>query len=304
MSARYKRRRRSLCTPFEASRKVCKFQCPLTRPRVYEGTARGLSWDALFLGLSPRVRGNPFLSIVGPVESRFIPACTGEPFTSRGGSSGKWVYPRVYGGTASGRSRMTRHHGLSPRVRGNLQVEVVRLNKRSLSPRVRGNPHFTPPRLGPFSLSPRVRGNRRAQKGGENNPESIPACTGEPLLRVSFYRSMRVYPRVYGGTSMAFRSVSREPGLSPRVRGNRIRLRLDRRYGGSIPACTGEPSWPGNPSRRSGVYPRVYGGTPGGEPRLHHVRGLSPRVRGNHSRRVERFFPRGSIPACTGEPRR
>ena len=51
----------------------------------------------------------------------------------------------------------------------------------------------------------------------------------------------RVYPRVCGGTSSGMAATLTKPGLSPRVRGNRISgwRGLDRPR--SIPACAGEP---------------------------------------------------------------
>ena len=75
------------------------------------------------------------------------------------------------------------------------------------------------------------------------------------------------------------RSIS---GLSPRVRGNRLR----RAAGG----------------RGLAVYPRVCGGTLGAERGRVHASGLSPRVRGNPSSSSRRGKGRGSIPACAGEP--
>ena len=54
----------------------------------------------------------------------------------------------------------------------------------------------------------------------------------------------------------------------------------------------------------SRVYPRVCGGTVG-ETWVHKQGdGLSPRVRGNHGRRLRTGAIFGSIPACAGEPRR
>ena len=91
-------------------------------------------------------------------------------------------------------------------------------------------------------LSPRVRGNRTRTPGA---------------------RVRRVYPRVYGGTSVT----SCIPGNS---------------RPGSIPACTGEPQSP--MSSWSARW------------------GLSPRVRGNPALTYVPFGSQGSIPACTGEP--
>ena len=91
-------------------------------------------------------------------------------------------------------------------------------------------------------------------------------------------------------------------GLSPRVRGNQIAPSAVSSRHRSIPACAGEPPSPAQPSHTEPVYPRVCGGT--GCERAHSCRdaGLSPRVRGNHSRMGAVDQHRRSIPACAGEP--
>ena len=172
------------------------------------------------------------------------------------------VYPRVYGGT---------------RLRTVFLVLVA-----GLSPRVRGN--HVPGRHLPAFL------------------RSIPACTGEPFPGTHSPASRRVYPRVYGGTSVACSLTASLSGLSPRVRGNRGPRRPDGEGRRSIPACTGEPRpcAPIPPGR--GVYPRVYGGTEYAR-QVHLMgNGLSPRVRGNPTSVVVAHLHEGSIPACTGEP--
>ena len=105
-----------------------------------------------------------------------------------------------------------------------------------------------------------------------------------------------------GGTEDGHAAWMMVAGLSPRVRGNRVRriCRASRR--GSIPACAGEPSIhavhrPGMP-----VYPRVCGGTVYRPPVQQLRRGLSPRVRGNRPEPVRWRDARRSIPACAGEP--
>ena len=50
-------------------------------------------------------------------------------------------------------------------------------------------------------------------------------------------------------------------------------------------------------------YPRVYGGTDKRLNQYFRVRGLSPRVRGNHDPENRGLGWRGTIPACTGEPK-
>jgi len=76
---------------------------------------------------------------------------------------------------------------------------------------------------------------------GGGSEGSIPACTGEPIEGPPKLLFVKVYPRVYGGTSYIPATKKFDIGLSPRVRGN-----LDYAYAsspgiGSIPACTGEP---------------------------------------------------------------
>ena len=70
----------------------------------------------------------------------------------------------------------------------------------------------------------------------------------------------------------------------------------------SIPACAGEPNRFSRRPKRSGVYPRVCGGTgftlhPDGD-----AWGLSPRVRGNRGQLGMFESHDRSIPACAGEP--
>ena len=192
-------------------------------PRVCGGTRRQGVEQYFDIGLSPRVRGNR-----PPGGGRIylcgsIPACAGEP--SGPASCRIWyrVYPRVCGGTQTLLQQRWRAEGLSPRVRGN------------------------PCSL--ISASIPVR--------------SIPACAGEPWRRLRAGAVHWVYPRVCGGTRLSASRGITNPGLSPRVRGNRMPPASVSRTVGSIPACAGEPS----PARV-----RAAGGW---------LRGLSPRVRGN-----------------------
>ena len=100
------------------------------------------------------------------------------------------------------------------------------------------------------------------------------------------------------------RTIAEDRGLSPRVRGNRHGSLSAAHGAGSIPAGAGEPTR----SRSSGpsgmVYPRGCGGTSTGPPRGGHVRGLSPRVRGNRRWCGRASRGEGSIPAGAGEPPR
>ena len=111
-----------------------------------------------------------------------------------------------------------------------------------------------------------------------------------------------VYPRVCGGTHFPQGDGIVLSGLSPRVRGNPSYSPGDRSCRGSIPACAGEPyTCSSRPVKRK-VYPRVCGGTCYPILLPLRVRGLSPRVRGNHPICSRRQPHGGSIPACAGEP--
>ena len=216
----------------------------------------------IFTGLSPRVRGNP-----APVPHHHdvrgsIPACAGEPGRRASAGGACAVYPRVCGGTRRDERPMENATGLSPRVRGNRLLFVA-----------------------------------EKVAGG-----SIPACAGEPKTAAMCWRARMVYPRVCGGTPHQATQGARPEGLSPRVRGNRPRLRLPAGGVGSIPACAGEPPRPQGPVDRVEVYPRVCGGTLLADRIAVVSPGLSPRVRGNPAEsRLPQKLP-GSIPACAGEP--
>ena len=173
------------------------------------------------------------------------------------------VYPRVYGGT-----HWCGHHRRLPP---------------GLSPRVRGNPTHTEPQL--------------------VDAGSIPACTGEPALSHRRVIAQLVYPRVYGGTISMSRAMEGASGLSPRVRGNHEAFIADLERCRSIPACTGEPTLVDTHLYYPWVYPRVYGGTLYTFDYAGNHQGLSPRVRGNQLFRTPPAYWRGSIPACTGEPK-
>ncbi len=149
-------------------------------------------------------------------------------------------------------------------------------------------------------LSPRVRGNPRIGQSQPHQRRSIPACAGEPLRGGALVGMAGVYPRVCGGTFNRRLTFSTEPGLSPRVRGNRRGGQGELAPFRSIPACAGEPTRTDQVADKTAVYPRVCGGTLGESNETTKYTGLSPRVRGNPRLpgRQDRYA--GSIPACAG----
>ena len=292
-------------------------------PRVCGGTAVPVTEEAPPEGLSPRVRGNLKAGIEAFIDYGSIPACAGEPGCGAVAPSTCRVYPRVCGGTNVPTGNYGWEMGLSPRVRGNRDRLPGLIRRGGSIPACAGEPVRATPRAAirwvyprvcggtsPLQaldgqregLSPRVRGNLLTWVAGRDQDGSIPACAGEPIRSSRRSPRARVYPRVCGGTDGGEVAERHVPGLSPRVRGNpRVLDRTPLRVG-SIPACAGEPASMRTISLPDGVYPRVCGGTPAKIPPTTRAAGLSPRVRGNQSDLDCPEIPRGSIPACAGEP--
>ena len=231
-------------------------------PRACGGTVITSTLHVRSTGLSPRMRGNLFLTSSAGQYFGSIPAHAGEPGTQESWHRPRWVYPRACGGTSTASESHSTSAGLSPRMRGNLQA---------LSP--------------PFRW-----------------PGSIPAHAGEPSTRGSMRLWLRVYPRACGGTGHCQPICDHTSGLSPRMRGNPMRLLLRGEQFGSIPAHAGEPAAPWHPPTPSWVYPRACGGTAPPRRRMTSPPGLSPRMRGNPDRQRCRCAGQGSIPAHAGEP--
>ena len=152
-------------------------------------------------GLSPRVRGNRSRFNLAADKHGPIPAGAGEPCLTVTPACMGGAYPRGCGGT--------------------WQTWMILAGRGGLSPRVRGNP-----------------GVRRSAlvAGGP-----IPAGAGEPLDQWLDLQGSRAYPRGCGGTFVNLAGINADGGLSPRVRGNRIRCRRYSPGSGPIPAGAGEP---------------------------------------------------------------
>ena len=107
-----------------------------------------------------------------------------------------------------------------------------------------------------------------------------------------------------GGTALEVGQSRLSQGLSPRGRGNPVRLGSSYPRWRSIPAWAGEPLVDHRHDLEGVVYPRVGGGTDPGGRAVWSWGGLSPRGRGNQAPARGPQGPRRSIPAWAGEPRR
>ena len=252
-------------------------------PRVRGNLLRRITaHHAQRTGLSPRRAGEPEsrgLVVTDPSDRVYPRACGGTSVWLQLGHTpaASWVYPRACGGNRVWiiAQRMAEPHGSIPARAG------------EPAPSAFAGDHETfgsiPARAGePCAVARHLRGD---PSGG-----SIPARAGEPLRRITNHAQQRVYPRACGGTGISRLVVLPTMGLSPRVRGNRVRAHSTPKW-----IYTGlSPRVRGNPGRTilvlspkwKWVYPRACGGNPTGNAaisRLAPVNGLSPRVRGNLS---------------------
>ena len=214
-------------------------------------------------GLSPRVRGNRASDFSLIDVSRSIPACAGEPLIPNKRKGRLKVYPRVCGGTCTRPVWVFAFQGLSPRVRGNLYSPASQSRLKRSIPACAGEPHALLSKMAAKKVYPRVCGGTIAVRSSEEstsglsprvrgNPycycyvclrcRSIPACAGEPYRFCYSRVYLAVYPRVCGGTYCYRFTYGSFYGLSPRVRGNPVKVLLWIGLGRSIPACAGEPT--------------------------------------------------------------
>ena len=193
------------------------------------------------------------------------------------------VYPRACGGTDVCSPDGLSHLGLSPRLRGEPSAIALESTRNEVYPRACGGTHS--------------RNSRH-----HTNPRSIPAPAGEPPRGFRILGPNPVYPRACGGTCRWESRCCRTPGLSPRLRGNRLANESYSSSLRSIPAPAGEPGAAPARPRQWAVYPRACGGTARSSAYWGQRKGLSPRLRGNQMA-PSRFKLRGrSIPAPAGEP--
>ena len=97
-------------------------------PRACGGTVQTHRVSVAQYGLSPRLRGNQWLTVKRKIKWRSIPAPAGEPPFSSGQCASTKVYPRACGGTDDLAAIDIAAKGLSPRLRGNpneLKHEIV-----------------------------------------------------------------------------------------------------------------------------------------------------------------------------------
>ena len=167
------------------------------------------------------MRGNLGKQAESALYIRSIPAHAGQPLLRYLLRRVVGVYPRACGATRSPLFAFLPNTGLSPRMRGNLEVEV------------------------------RVLVSYR----------SIPAHAGQPPVHISEPSHIEVYPRACGATPINRFPINKRQGLSPRMRGNLFHTPIQPDIRRSIPAHAGQPFSVKSHSVMQGVYPRACGAT-------------------------------------------
>ena len=171
-------------------------------PRVCGGTSPSLIIMVIASGLSPRVRGNRRCGRPGQPHPGSIPACAGEPWSSRVRTRMPSVYPRVCGGTRWLSASAPPGARSIPACAGEPTAKASKLFVIGVYPRVCGGTETIISNYdGARGLSPRVRGNLTRSGWKRTRTRSIPACAGEPKAQNGRCCPMQVYPRVCGGTA-------------------------------------------------------------------------------------------------------
>ncbi len=208
-------------------------------------------------------------------------------------SSPVGVYLRARGGTLQQIYEKRKKDGLSPRTRRNRAPPTLRkFRTGSISA---GDSQL-------WGLSPRMRRNPHDRRVALHVGGSISAHAEEPWTAPVTPRASRVYLRACGGTCFQIRPADQKPGLSPRMRRNRLAYRKAPNFSGSISAHAEEPKGSTQHEHGRRVYLRACGGTGLSLASRYSHSGLSPRMRRNHLLIVRSRHNRGSISAHAEEP--
>ncbi len=235
-----------------------------------------------------------------------------------------WVYLRACGATGPSTTTGALQTGLSPRMRSNLPgastvfQAVGSISAHAEQPTRHGRrdaPHgvylracgATDPVMGAtptsWGLSPRMRSNRRLGDGCAGRRGSISAHAEQPGTADPRRTVARVYLRACGATFAGLAAARGVAGLSPRMRSNLLRARARGPGQGSISAHAEQPRHCTSAADIRRVYLRACGATRAELVDGTSKTGLSPRMRSNLAKVIERHGHTGSISAHAEQPR-
>ena len=219
-----------------------------------------LRWPTGAMGSSPRVRGSHWHEGIHLHDKGIIPAGAGLTISLCPCQHESGDHPRGCGAHCKER--------WLPR------------NQKGSSPRVRGSQVFAPERIPVDGIIP-------AGAGLTDRCDCCDLCC-------------RDHPRGCGAHQDSRPISWVRPGSSPRVRGSREVVHVERSENGIIPAGAGLTVFVCSSRRLSGDHPRGCGAHSQTVDGMTYLRGSSPRVRGSRDRPVYADRRRGIIPAGAG----
>ena len=235
-------------------------------------------------GLSPQVRGTPMHQNQKRIQKTVYPRRCGEHSTcdTSGWATGG-LSPQVRGTREKGQRQRAAVRFI-PAGAGNTQIHTRCRVMLTVYPRRCGEHRFDKPIPIPGAgLSPQVRGTLRHDTYQGEDHRFIPAGAGNTHRGPVYFECTSVYPRRCGEHQQISDSQGPEAGLSPQVRGTRLR------------------AWDGY--AHCAVYPRRCGEHSAMLTPCSVATGLSPQVRGTQ---ILRIFGQGAhrfIPAGAGNTR-
>ncbi len=235
---------------------------------------------------------------------RFIPAPAGNGILTPAPKFGPAVYPRACGERNQVAQLRPAGAGLSPRLRGTVDVAQGVVVAPRFIPAPAGNGASMLPALLAFAVYPRACGERlttagESRAGGGLSPRLrgtvqhvisdvrhhrfIPAPAGNGSPNAISCKCSTVYPRACGERGVDCVSHVVFLGLSPRLRGTDLLQSINVMVMRFIPAPAGNGHCEKVSYGCGAVYPRACGERTGLVILPHRVFGLSPRLRGTGS---------------------
>ncbi len=211
-------------------------------------------------GSPPRARGNSGSHRLVPDVWRDHPRVRGEQRVWAAGCRSRRGSPPRARGTGDRGLRLVRGPGITPACAGNSTSSFVPRSMKRDHPRVRGEQPLPEDDINASHGSPpRARGTGSCPRWRRPRLRITPACAGNRRAEQAPRPGRRDHPRVRGEQSKPPPSAKDRAGSPPRARGTAGAADAAVRAHGITPACAGNRSRRGRPSRRRPDHPRVRG---------------------------------------------